>query len=267
MYALIKAESGVKTNALPTGSENGRLLLQKPSHVNQKLDHKFDQTHSFRVHVLSLVYDVSRRAVKRTSTACVIPLKKAGRINFKKDVLTNNTICNKLPSMAIDIRFDESKLNELESRCREQGVPLTLQRRAILQDLAGRCDHPTADQIYDTICIRYPGISRTTVYRVLDTFVQLGIAQKISNPEARARFDADTRHHHHLVCRACDTVADFSCDELDRLTLPPELENGFLVSTYSLTITGLCPCCREQGATNRKSGRFGTRHIPQRRNT
>ena len=163
------------------------------------------------------------------------------------------------------VRFEEAKLIELESRCRAQGVPLTLQRRVILEDLAGRCDHPTADQIYEAVTKRYPGISRTTVYRVLETFVQLGVAQKISNPEAKARFDADTRRHHHLICQSCDQVADFSSDELDRIVLPPEIGNGFTVADYSLNITGLCNRCRKVDSPSKSNGRIDARHFPQRR--
>jgi Fur family peroxide stress response transcriptional regulator len=142
------------------------------------------------------------------------------------------------------IHFEEAKLNELESRCRIRGVPLTLQRRVIMEDLAGRYDHPTADQIYEAVLVDHPGISRSTVYRVLETFVQLGAAQKISNPEAKARFDADTRRHHHLVCHTCNQVADYTSEELDRIELPPEIGNGFAVVDYSLTITGLCNQCQ-----------------------
>ena len=163
------------------------------------------------------------------------------------------------------VRFKEIKLTEFESRCRAQGVPMTLQRRAILEDLAGRCDHPTADQLYETVIARYPGISRTTVYRVLETFVQLGVAQKISNPDSTARFDADTRRHHHLVCRVCAQVADFSSEELDRIALPPEIGDGFVVADYSLTVTGLCADCRKSDSPNTSYGRSGARHYPQRR--
>ena len=141
-------------------------------------------------------------------------------------------------------RFEDDKLDELAARCRAGGVPLTNQRRVVLQDLAGRRDHPTADQLFETVTARYPGISRTTVYRVLETLVQLGIARKISIPEAVARFDADIRRHHHLVCSVCHGVADFTSEELERLALPPEIGEGFMVSDYSLTVTGLCRRCR-----------------------
>ena len=51
---------------------------------------------------------------------------------------------------------------ELESICRRKGLRLTHQRKAILTALAGRSDHPTADQIYEQIHADLPEVSRTT---------------------------------------------------------------------------------------------------------
>lgn len=167
--------------------------------------------------------------------------------------------------MSYSGRWGEEKIAELESRCREQGVPLTLQRRVILEDLAGRCDHPTADQIYEAVTARYQGMSRTTVYRVLETFVKLGVAQKISNPEAKARFDADTRRHHHVVCLGCNRVIDFDGEELGDLAIPAEMTDGFTVTNYSLTVTGFCACCRDQESSGTLHGSPGSRSRTTRR--
>ena len=74
---------------------------------------------------------------------------------------------------------ETDKMTALEVACRHRGVPLTVQRRLILQALAGRHDHPTADQILQQVRKRLPEVSRTTVYRVPETFVDLGLAVKI----------------------------------------------------------------------------------------
>ncbi len=140
-------------------------------------------------------------------------------------------------------KFITDKLRLMEERCRENKLSLTVQRRAILENLASRTDHPTADQIFAAIQDRVSGISRTTVYRVLETFVQLGLAQKISNPEAKARFDADTRRHHHAVCINCEEVIDIYSDTLDSIPLP-DTGHDFEVLDYSVNFTGLCRNCR-----------------------
>jgi Fur family peroxide stress response transcriptional regulator len=142
--------------------------------------------------------------------------------------------------------FVDGKISMFERLCRERGLALTVQRRIILENLASRADHPTADQIYGAVKDRIRGLSRTTVYRVLETFVLLGVVTKVSNPQARARFEADTARHHHLICSGCNTVTDCHDERLDGIEVPTEVGSGFEVRNFSLAITGLCGSCRRE---------------------
>lgn len=139
--------------------------------------------------------------------------------------------------------FISAKLKLMEERCRKNRLSLTVQRRAILENLASRVDHPTADQIYASIQDRIAGVSRTTVYRVLETFVQLGLAQKISNPEAKARFDADTSRHHHASCLVCEKIIDIDAQQLPDIDLGNVELDGFKVFDCSVVAVGLCSDC------------------------
>ena len=139
--------------------------------------------------------------------------------------------------------FISSKLKLMEERCRKNRLSLTAQRRAILENLASRADHPTADQIYASIHDRLTGVSRTTVYRVLETFVHLGIAQKISNPEAKARFDADTSKHHHAACLSCEKIIDIHAGLLPDIHMKRLDLDGFEAFDCSVVIVGLCKDC------------------------
>jgi Fur family peroxide stress response transcriptional regulator len=143
-------------------------------------------------------------------------------------------------------QFVDAKIRKLESLCRTEGIPLTVQRRIILESLAARTDHPTADQIYDTVKGRIRGVSRTTVYRVLETLVRLGVVIRVSNPQAKARFDAETRRHHHLICLGCDTVMDCLDERLTGIELPTVIQDGFTMEAYSFSITGFCAACCEK---------------------
>jgi len=140
-------------------------------------------------------------------------------------------------------KFVSLKLKLMEERCRQNGLSLTVQRRAILENLSSRKDHPTADQIYAAIQDRISGVSRTTVYRVLETFVQLGLAQKISNPEAKARFDADTSRHHHAACLECEKIIDIDDSVLPDIDLSKADLQGFEVFDCSVVAVGLCKDC------------------------
>ena len=112
------------------------------------------------------------------------------------------------------------KLKRLEEVCRERGLPATTQRRAVLEVLLQRTDHPTADQIFDAVRKRNPQISRRTVYRVLDTLAEFGLIRRVHHPGATARYDAKTHRHHHLVCIQCNKIVDLESPALDQLSLP-----------------------------------------------
>ena len=86
--------------------------------------------------------------------------------------------------------------------------------------LMHRHDHPTADQIAEDVAIRLPGVSRTTVYRVLDTLVRISIARKVCHPGAAARFEVESHRHHHLVCVQCGRMIDLEDPRLDKLPFP-----------------------------------------------
>ena len=141
---------------------------------------------------------------------------------------------------------------EFEARCRRQGVPVTTQRRAVLRALAARMDHPTADQLYEHLQNEHPDMSRTTVYRVLDTLVGLGVVARVSHPGAAVRYDAITTRHHHLVCTECGAMRDLEAPALDALPVPKGMPPGFQVVDYSVHFHGTCAACR-QG----KKGRGG----------
>lgn len=147
--------------------------------------------------------------------------------------------------------FVSMKLKLMEERCRKNGLSLTVQRRAILENLSSRKDHPTADQIYAAIQDKIAGVSRTTVYRVLETFVQLQLAQKISNPEAKARFDADTSRHHHASCLECEKVIDIDSSVLPDIDLSRVDLKGFEVFDCSVVAVGLCKDCSRKDGVGR----------------
>ena len=135
-------------------------------------------------------------------------------------------------------------MTALEVACRNSDLPLTVQRRVILQALVGREDHPTADQILRQVRKRLPEVSRTTVYRVLDTLVELGLAVKICSPGKGARFDPRTDRHHHLVCVQCEKVMDFEAPRLNLLPLPDTRTRAFDILDYSIHFRGLCAGCK-----------------------
>lgn len=128
--------------------------------------------------------------------------------------------------------------------CRRSGFPLTVQRRVILECVLQREDHPTADQVHEEVRARVPEISRTTVYRTLEALVQMGAIGRAHHLGHASRFDANTGHHHHLVCVRCNCVVDFEDPRLDQLPIPEPTRSSFQIIDYSVHYAGLCPACQ-----------------------
>jgi Fur family peroxide stress response transcriptional regulator len=139
-------------------------------------------------------------------------------------------------------------IDRMEAVCREHGLSLTHQRRVLLGALIQRKDHPSADQIYDDLRKDVKGLSRTTVYRILETFVRVGLIKKISSQQAKARFDADISRHHHITCVQCGEVADLLDPDLNLPNLPADHPSGFRLYDYAITFTGLCLRCQRENS-------------------
>lgn len=132
---------------------------------------------------------------------------------------------------------------DLRARLRAHGLPFTVQRQTIYDVLRRRVDHPTADALFEAVQRVLPRVSRTTVYRTLDTFVEAGLCTRVSHPGPSARYDPKTHRHHHLVCERCGAVVDLEPDEVrggSRLRLA---DPAIRVSDYSVQFTGRCADC------------------------
>ncbi len=134
-------------------------------------------------------------------------------------------------------------LETILRRCRERGMRMTVQRRAVLASLVSLPDHPSADDVFISVAARLPGVSRTTIYRTLEQLVRVGVIGKACHPGSTARYDSRVDLHHHLVCLQCDAMIDITDARLDRLPVPDTSEFGFEVSDFRVQLRGLCRRC------------------------
>ena len=144
----------------------------------------------------------------------------------------------------MDSQFKSERMALFARVCREHRLPLTVQRRAVFEAILGRNDHPTADQICVQVRRSQPNVSRTTVYRILDTFVRVGMVERICHPGSAARFDPRTYQHHHLVCLHCDKIVDFEDERLNGIAWPDVRRHGFRIDNYHIHFRGICSACR-----------------------
>lgn len=138
-------------------------------------------------------------------------------------------------------------------RFRGCGYKLTVPRQAILDVLAGNAKHPSADEIYLEVHKKYPLIGLATVYRTLDLLVELGMIFKFDFGDGKARYelhDGHEDHHHHLVCRKCKRIINYTEFIEDELELLRKTESGlsqkydFKIDSHIIQFYGLCSACK-----------------------
>jgi Fur family peroxide stress response transcriptional regulator len=119
------------------------------------------------------------------------------------------------------------------------------------------------DELLLDVRSRAPEISRTTVYRVLEAFVRIGVARKVCHPSAAARYEVARDRHHHLVCLVCGRMTDFEDPRLDALPLPESKEHAFDVEDYTIQFRGICAACtraaRASAGKRARSAKHGKR--------
>ncbi len=117
------------------------------------------------------------------------------------------------------------------------------QRESIKTALMNRCDHPTADTIYQEIREEFPNISLGTVYRNLNLLVELGEVQKLTCGDGKDHFDWNTEPHYHFVCDGCGAVQDIPMEPLlDADRCAQACING-KVRSHTIYFYGSCSNC------------------------
>ncbi len=136
-------------------------------------------------------------------------------------------------------------MDTLIEKLRYRHISVTPQRLAVLGNLEGRRDHPTAEQIYQEVRRDMPAISFNTVYKTLEVFCLKGLIIKVNPLHEVARYDSETGRHGHLICRNCHFIVDLSDDVASVPPLPEEMRAGFRLEHHSLIFWGLCPRCQK----------------------
>ena len=85
----------------------------------------------------------------------------------------------------------------------DAGLKATSARLAVLSFLDHTKQPLSADDIYDHLRKEHDEADRATIYRILDTFFQKGIATRLEFGEGKYRYELAGEDHHHLMCENC----------------------------------------------------------------
>ena len=122
----------------------------------------------------------------------------------------------------------------------------TQQRRIVMEELEKLCNHPAADELYDAVKRRLPGISKGTVYRNLQVLAEQESVKTIESSGGVRHYDHNTHEHYHVRCTGCGKVADVSLEDIDLPRLTRRQTSGFTIERHNLELFGLCPTCQKR---------------------
>lgn len=141
----------------------------------------------------------------------------------------------------------EYRYEELAGWLRSIGQRATPQRLLVLSAFRDSGEHLTADDIYARIGERSPAVNRSTVYRTLETFRDLGVITETDLGGGVRCFQLlDQDRHHHLVCHECGAMIDLADDVLEPVRREALVRYGFVAEIDHLALFGRCGSCHER---------------------
>lgn len=127
------------------------------------------------------------------------------------------------------------------NRIEERGHRLTAPRRAVLDAI----DATVAPFTVEELCDELPDVGRATVFRTIRLLQDLAVLCRVPLEDGSVRYQlSHGDHHHHLVCRQCGQVSEFSDPNIDKLILENAEAEGFQLDGHSVELYGLCRNCQ-----------------------
>jgi Fe2+ or Zn2+ uptake regulation protein len=138
---------------------------------------------------------------------------------------------------------------DLSARLSAAGYRTTRPRRVVWEVVTGSLVHQTADAIAARVADVDPSVNRSSVYRSLSLFEELGLVRQSSLDPAGATHweSAHPDEQFHMRCEVCGAVTHHTGDLVERVIEHLADDHGFRVGHVNLVVTGVCAACRDAG--------------------
>jgi len=137
-------------------------------------------------------------------------------------------------------------LRNFKDILRKEGLKITPQRIAVLEEITKGKGHRESEDVYMAIKTRKTHVSRATVYRTLDILVQNGFARKLNLGDGRARYETkiDSPHHDHMICNNCGKIIEFVNDQIEKMQEEIAKYHQFTLQQHIHQLFGICKECQ-----------------------
>jgi Fur family transcriptional regulator, ferric uptake regulator len=121
-------------------------------------------------------------------------------------------------------------------------------RSAIVELLDEQPCALSAVEIGEALAGRGRGVSRASVYRVMEELERIGLLGRVEVGQGIVRYEpvrGGSGHHHHLVCERCGRLEPFTDDGLERAIRRASERLPLEVSEHEIVIRGACRSCAD----------------------
>ena len=112
-----------------------------------------------------------------------------------------------------------TKIEDIKKMLSDYGLKATVQRIVILETMLSMKTHPTAEEIFDSVKLKIPTVSLSTIYNTLDSFIEKKLINTVKNDTGIIRYDAFLDSHHHLYSESDGCISDYYDKDLDELLI------------------------------------------------
>lgn len=126
----------------------------------------------------------------------------------------------------------------------DNGIRMTTQRAAILDEVLRADKHLTAGELFERVRRNYPTIAYGTVYRTLHLLAERGLIQEFPFGDQASRFDKRTDRHDHVHCTICGELADVDVPIAVLARQVAADQTGYDIQEHQTVFSGVCPKCQ-----------------------
>ncbi len=134
---------------------------------------------------------------------------------------------------------------QLIAHLHEKGFKVTPQRLAICKSVLSSREHPTVEQVYETVKIKYPTLSLATVYQTLHLLTQIGLLQELGSSDVSSRYDPNSSPHLNIICKKCGKIQDYKSETIINFISQITLELKHPIIGQNLEIYTYCCKCEK----------------------
>lgn len=126
-------------------------------------------------------------------------------------------------------------------RLEMRGHRVTASRRRVIDAVLARPSHFTVDDVLRET----RGVGRATVFRTMKLLTDLNVVCRVLFEDGALHYRVSMRgHHHHVVCRECGRVEDFTTCDVSALVRDLSRATDYEIEGHWLEVYGRCSDCR-----------------------